>query len=653
MRLNLFSLIFVLMAVVSSSFAQSNVTATIDTGSRMASMSNGIVSINISSKGQVSSLSHNGKSLLSNGGKFYFSYNDQSSYYELNPESIRIQKQNDDYAEVAYTHTNGSLILEQGFVMLKVVSGLYSYVTVKGTTTSTNLREMRIVYRVDPNRFDYGYVSDRMQGYLPTVDVMKAVNDSPIMDATYQLPDGSIYTKYNWANYNILDSVHGIMSDTEGIWAIPVSNEYMNGGPMKQELTVHATNKTPLVLQMLQGEHFGASAQNYTDGDEKIYGPFFIYVNSGADHNTMIEDAKQQASIQKVQWPFQWFENSLYPPDRSTVTGKLELPSSLPSEGIQVVLAQPGSDIYIQGKDYMFWGLTDENGNFTIKNVRQGSYTLYAYATQGEITGELKIDNVSVSGATSYFGVIPWHPSKYEQMLWRIGENDRLSDGYRYSDTLRNYGLYELPPANHDYVIGTSTMDKDWYYTQTKDGTWTITFNNDQALSGNATLTASIAGVANSPTVNVYVNGSKKGTWSFSNEASIYRSAVLSGKHTVKTVTFPASILVQGENTFKLTMSNVGNRGGVMYDCIKLEAGALATGISDLTSNKNTGLTATSYPNPFSTQTTIELDASKAQQVSVAIFNAQGQLMKKLYDDWCKAGENRFVWCPENQSFGT
>lgn len=290
-----------LMAICHLLNSQANVTASINATAKTATMNNGIVSIAINSSGQVTSLNYNSKNLVANGGKLYFSYNDQSAYSELSPNSVRIEKQDDDYAEVVYSKTSGTLLIEQGYVMKKGESGIYSYVIVKGTATAIQLREMRVVYRVDPNTFNYGYVTETMQGLLPTVAVMKAVDASPIMDATYQLPDGSIYTKYNWANYIDRDNVHGIMSDTDGLWAITASNEYANGGPMKQELTVHATNKTPLVLQMLQGEHFGASKQNYSTGVDKIYGPFFIYVNSGASHSEMVADAKQQAALQKAQ----------------------------------------------------------------------------------------------------------------------------------------------------------------------------------------------------------------------------------------------------------------------------------------------------------------------------------------------------------------
>lgn len=635
-------------------FAQSNVTASIDAAALTASMSNGLVSITINNKGQVASLTSNNRDLIeySSGGRFYFSLNDQVGYKELAPTSVRMVKQTSDYAEVVYSNPTGGLMLEQGFILRKNVSGLYCYVTVKGTATSTTLREMRVVYRVSPNQFTYGYVDDSMQGMLPSVADMIAVNDTPVMDATYQLPNGTIYTKYDWTNYIVQDSVHGIMSENAGVWAIPVSHEYVNGGPMKQELTVHATNKTPLVLQMLQGEHLGAASQVYGAADAKIYGPFFIYVNSGASRQAMIEDAKKQVSVQQAQWPFDWFSHVLYPTSRSTVTGRMKLPEGVSADGIQVVLAKPGIDVYAQGKDYLFWSKTDSTGAFTIDHVRKGSYTLYAWATKGDITDECSVNNISVSDSVTNLTNIFWRPARYENKLFQIGESDRLSGGFRYSDTLRRYGLYDLPPADLNFTVGTSQPAKNWYYAQTKAGSWTITFNNDKNLSGNAYLTASIAGCGNSPTVDVYVNGSKKTSWAFSNDGSVYRSAVLSGKHLTKSLTFPASALIKGTNTVKLTLSNPGNRGGVMYDCVKLEAGSLVTGLEEPHSDRADQFTVTNYPNPFASETTFQLELGREDRVVLEIFNLQGQLVETLHQGILSAGTHTFEWKPGNRASG-
>ena len=333
--------IMLFAAISNALYSQQNVTATISTSAKTASLDNGIVSISISSAGQVSSLIYNSKDLVnaSQNGKFYFSYNDQNGFHVLSPDAVRIEKQTDDYAEVVYSNTTGDLHVEQAFILLKGVSGIYSYITIKGTPSTVSLGEMRVVYRVSPTLFDYGYVTDKMQGALPSIEDMITASANSIQDATYLMPDGSIYTKYDWANYIEEDSVHGVLSDSEGLWAIAPSNEFMNGGPMKQELTVHTSTTTPLAIQMLQGSHFGAGAPDYSTGDEKIYGPFFIYVNSGGTHEEMIEDAKAQASLQKSLWPYPWLSNSLYPNERTEVRGRINVPFGLSRKNIQVVLA--------------------------------------------------------------------------------------------------------------------------------------------------------------------------------------------------------------------------------------------------------------------------------------------------------------------------
>jgi len=65
--------IYIFCLVLFSNFlkAQDNVSVSVDTGNRTATMNNGIVSIAINSSGQVNSLIYNGKNLVSNGGKFY------------------------------------------------------------------------------------------------------------------------------------------------------------------------------------------------------------------------------------------------------------------------------------------------------------------------------------------------------------------------------------------------------------------------------------------------------------------------------------------------------------------------------------------------------------------------------------------------------
>ncbi len=617
---------------------QDSVEVTVNEQLKTAVMNNGIVWVGINSSGQVNSLIYHGKSLVGGGGRFYFSYNDGSNH-ELNPTSVKLGMQTPDIAEVIYTSDSGPLTVEQSFVMLRGVSGLYSYIVIKSEKQSVRAREIRVVHRVDPGIFNYGYVSDKVQFKVPSPQEISSAEN--IMDATYKLSDGTIITKYNWANYVVDDSVHGLMGDTVGVWIISASDEYCNGGPMKQELMVEATTKTPLILEMFQGEHFGALAQTFNPSEEKLYGPYFIYLNSDADHDEMISDAKQRAREELKFWPYQWMKNSLYPLDRSTVSGKINVGNQLSPDSLMVVLAQPGETLYDQGKDYMFWAKTNSNGNFSIPHVRLGNYSLYAYATGGQITDELEVDNISVSESETNLGTINWSPAKYEYLLWQIGQADRKASEFKLGNVPRQYGLWDKVPANLTFVADSSKDSTDWYYAQTKPGEWIVRFNLDQQYTGDAELTVAIAGAASEPKVDVYVNGSKRTTMSFSNDASVYRSANTSGRYEQRIIIFPDSLLHFGENTVAFKMISVGNRGGLMYDIIKLEVGNLITSTDNLTGNTPKEFTLEqNYPNPFNPTTTIQFDLPVSGNYSLKIYNLLGQEVTTLLNGNMSTGRH-------------
>ena len=566
----------------------------------VTTMSNGWVKITIGENGRISNMTYrNGSNLIGSSG-VYFDFTSKSlGNKPLSPAKAEIVRQTADYAEVVYSNTSYPPHFQQGFIMRRGVSGVYMYVVANGNEESANLQvqEMRVCTRL-ASTFLNGYVDDSMQGTIPSNSEMQAVesggtaNENYVQDATYRMKDGSVYTKYNWAQYIIRDSVHGLMNSNTGVWNIPCSREWYPGGPMKQELTVHATGKSPITIQMLQGEHFGTPSVYYQPGERKLYGPFLLYLNGGTKEQ-MIADAKSMAHQQEAEWPFAWFEHEEYPLDRATVSGQIQLTTGQSCDSLQVVLAEPDVELYQQANKYIFWALTDNEGRFSTKNVRKGKYTLYAYATKGDITDELQQKDVTVGDGETDLGTISWTPTCYEQKLFQIGENNRMSDGFHLSDTLRNYGLWNLVPASLTYRVGESKPETDWWYAQTHNGTWTIEFDCPQTYTGNAYFTVSVAGAANKPKVAVKVNGTTRTTWSFpNNDAGIYRSAVLGGRHQVKTCTFPASLLKKGTNKIDLTMSGIGSNGGVMYDCLKLEVGPKVTdGITPMEIADNSRIT--------------------------------------------------------------
>lgn len=579
---NLFITLALCFLAAQAAKASDNVTVSLS--GRDATMSNGNITIKIGSNGRVSSMTAFGSGNLLSSSGIYFNLTAKKNV-GLSPDKAEIIKQTADYAEVLYSNTKSSPIIHQGYILRKGDNGVYSYIIVKGTKHSdtTTLREMRVCVRTASTLLN-GYVDDRMNGKIPSISEMKVAEkkENTVQDATYKLADGTVYTKYNWAQYIVNDSVHGLMNDNYGLWNIACSREWQNGGPMKQELTVHATSKSPITIQMLQGEHFGTSAQTYHNGEEKIYGPFYIYANKGTK-DEMIADAKKMASEKQKEWPFQWFSNALYPLDRATVSGCINVTTGQRKDSIQVVLAEPNTDVYAQGKKYIFWALTDQDGNFTIKNVRKGNYALYAWALAGDNTDELCQKDINVEDEQMELGTINWTPTCYETKLWQIGSNNRRSDGFNLSDHLRAYGMWNDVPANLNFTIGESKESTDWYYAQTQNGTWTINFKTDKSYTGNLYLTASVAGAANKPKVAVALNGNTRATWSTYSDSGIFRSAMLGGKHNLYKLTIPASLLKTADNKLTLTMSGIKSNGGVMWDCIKLEAGSkVTTGIEQV-----------------------------------------------------------------------
>ena len=552
-------------------------------------MSDGTWSIKIGSNGRISSLQRKGTELLG-GQTIYFDYTTVNGNQGLNPSTLKVVKHTADYCEVLYSATGGNTIFEQGYIMRKGAPGIYTYVIATGTATSASepIKEARVCSRLDGAMLN-GYVDYRMNGRIPSNSEMAEAEKEEVQDATYRLSDGSIYTKYNWANYVERDTLHGLCglsNNYYGLYNIPVSYEWINGGPERQELTVHATSKSPITIQMLQGEHFGGQAMVLDEGEKKLYGPFLIFP---CYSTKPVVSARNRAVQEAAEWPYQWFENELYPRERGTVRGRLNVTTGQRNDSVRIILAQEkGKDPIAMMHGYQFWTMTDANGVFEIKNVRPGTYNLFAYAKAGEVTDMLEQDDVTVAAGDNDLGTITWTPKKYEQMLWMIGQNDRRSSEFRFSDALRQYGLWEQVPANLTYTIGQSSEKNDWYYAQTqKGGTWTIKFNLDERpSSGRVYLTASLAGCSGTgSTITVKVNGTQRAQWKPGvNDACVYRSAINSGRHYVYTCDFLYTGLKAGENTVALTYSGGGSKDGVMYDCIKMEAGEqVVSGIADAT----------------------------------------------------------------------
>jgi rhamnogalacturonan endolyase len=532
---------------------------TLQTSGMTATISNQYYTVKFNSKGTGYSLVMNGKELIGSAPGFYSSINGGTGF---SPTSLQVVTNTSSMADIAYSSSWGDL----HYVVRGGISGMYSYFVASNIGT---VGEFRTLYQFNESIFANGYNGVRTITF-PTESQLAA--STQVQDATYKLPDGTIYTKYDMSNYTFTqDTIHGVYGNGYGAWVISPSHEYNNGGPMKQDLTVHVgTTNDTVLLNMLVSGHFGTGSPEVMVPSGKIYGPWFVYFNNGN-----LSDAQAQVATQQAQWPYTWLNNPSYPLSRTTVTGTLRLADGRPAASATITLAQPGGDVYTQGSGYIFTTQAASDGSFTIPKVRPGSYSLYAWANGGsigDVTDQLEQDNITVTGSTQNLGTITWNTTHYGTLLWQIGTADRKADEFNLGNVPRQYGLWNQVPANLTYTIGQSTPANNWYYAQAQSGTWTVQFNDSQTYSGTAHLTVALAGATRSPTVRIAVNGTTVSTLSgFPNDEAIYRSANQSGIYYLEPIAFNASLLKAGSNTITF-QATIGSGAGIMYDTIKLES---------------------------------------------------------------------------------
>ena len=335
----------------------------------------------------------------------------------------------------------------------------------------------------------------------------------------------------------------------------------------------------------MHSRHFGAGeAVLESSDDKKLFGPCLFYVNTGASQDAMIEDAKSKAAEEVGAWPYSWFTNNAdiksglvkNESDRGGVTGKVNIDSRFGTEKVQVVLTQGNMKPLLDANGYQYYVEAAVGSNFELKNVRPGTYTLYVYALDGGATGTYSQTGVTVSAGESIdLGAIEWPTDGTGKILWRVGNADKSTKGFKLSDEQRQYGKWQSVPETLTYTVGTSSEANDWYYAQVKnEGTWNIKFNSEESIASPLRLTIATAGASQTPKLEIKMNDNllNSSSIALTNDAAIYRSGILGGRDSLIVLEVPAGYVQKGENTLSLKVWNLGTSvGGVMYDCIKLE----------------------------------------------------------------------------------
>lgn len=242
--------------------------------------------------------------------------------------------------------------------------------------------------------------------------------------------------------------------------------------------------------------------------------------------------------------------------------------------------ADRASILYNQGGAYIFYVKADASGRFTLPAVRPGTYTLYAWQTQGPITQSFARDGVEVKGDRLDLGAVDWDPPYHPNLVFQLGKADRMAGEFKLGSAPRSNQLMNQVPSDLTFTIGQSKESEDWYYAQPGPnnapdgkpvpGIWNINFNVRKVPAGSAYLTIPVAGGPGD--VAVLVNGQEVGRVTHNDDASVRRAANRSGVYSRFEFTFPASTLKAGANTVSLRTNRASGRfNGIMYDTIVLE----------------------------------------------------------------------------------
>ncbi|KAM3201384.1 putative rhamnogalacturonate lyase B [Capsicum annuum] len=613
-------------------------------------MSNGFGNITLSiPDGHVTSISYGGvQNLLDtqnsedNRGYWDIIWNNtgpQTTRKKILGTSFEVIIENENQTEISFKRTwNASqsneppLKIDKRFIMLRDTPGFYTYTIVERLEgwPHSYIQNLRIVFKLQQDVFNYISVSDERQRFMPTaedrengkvLDYKEAVLLTSPTNSNFK---GEVDDKYFYASDNKDGKVYGWVSNTNpplGFWMINPSNEYRTGGPLRQDLTTHVG---PTVLSVFVSTHYAgedlAIKFQHEETWKKVIGPVFVYLNSDplAMENPSIlwNDAKKRMNEEVASWPYEFPVSKDYikSNQRGTVRGQLLVhdrfisKKHVPASNAYIGLAPPGQagSWQRENKGYQFWTKTDSNGNFVIENVISSTYDLYA--TVSRFIGDYKYESdVHVtSGGDIQLGNLVYEPPRKGATIWEIGVPDRTAAEFfipnpppqfkvhKYKNNseskFRQYGLWKqysvLYPENDlVYNVETGNYSRDWFYAHVtrKIGnntynatTWKIIFdlaNVDN--SSNYTLQLALA-AAHESELQVRVNDEKAQEPHFTTGYMGGSNAIarhgIHGLYWYHSIGIQGNLIVEGTNTIFLTqIMALTPYQGVMYDYIRFE----------------------------------------------------------------------------------
>ncbi|RVW46020.1 hypothetical protein CK203_068593 [Vitis vinifera] len=391
------------------------------------------------------------------------------------------------------------LSIDLRYILRAGVSGFYCYAIYElpPGCRAFDVAQTRMVFKLRQERFHYMAISDEKQRVMPMPEDLLQNRGKKLI-----VPESVLLVN------PINPHLKGEVDD---------NHEFRNGGPTKQNLTVHTG---PACLAMFHGTHYIGEdiMAHFKDGEtwRKVFAP-----SSGCwrrQHGRMILSHHPITLLLKNAVQFQgdcWSKTGLF--------SSSLVPAKYGYVGLSVATTE--GSWQTESKGYQFWVQTDLNGNFTIKNVIPGAYGLHGWVP-GFIGDYLDNARITVSSETTWqFDLCSIRDGP---TVWEIGFPDRTTIGFYVPDVnpmyanklflnspekFRQYGLWDRytdlnPKSDQVFTIGVSDPKKDWFfahvdssinlYALTRETTfyrrgeankylptqWEIKFNLDSVTSG-------------------------------------------------------------------------------------------------------------------------------------------------------------------------